>query len=61
MIADVGQDRYEEVNYVSLAGATGANFGWDAWEGFAPRMTAASHCPIGITPDPGGTTMPIHA
>lgn len=35
-IADVGQDSQEEVNYVSLRGAHGANFGWNLREGFAP-------------------------
>jgi glucose/arabinose dehydrogenase len=32
-IADVGQGDWEEVNYETLAGANGANFGWDAFEG----------------------------
>lgn len=33
-IGDVGQDAYEEVDYVTLAGARGANFGWPEFEGF---------------------------
>jgi glucose/arabinose dehydrogenase len=33
MIADVGQDDWEEVNIVSLAEARGANFGWPRTEG----------------------------
>jgi hypothetical protein len=32
-IGDVGQGRFEEVNYEKLGSARGANFGWDAFEG----------------------------
>jgi glucose/arabinose dehydrogenase len=32
-IADVGQSRFEEVNYPTVAGARGANFGWPSHEG----------------------------
>jgi glucose/arabinose dehydrogenase len=35
-IGDVGQDRFEEVDYETVAGASGANFGWNDFEGFAP-------------------------
>jgi glucose/arabinose dehydrogenase len=55
-IADVGQNRFEELDYTTLAGARGANFGWDALEGFAPYREENSG-----TPDPGGTTKPIMA
>ncbi|HET9185215.1 MAG TPA: PQQ-dependent sugar dehydrogenase [Solirubrobacterales bacterium] len=55
-IADVGQDRFEELDYVALAAAAGANFGWDAFEGFAPYRGANDG-----TPDPGGTVKPIYA
>jgi glucose/arabinose dehydrogenase len=55
-IADVGQDRFEELDYTTLTAASGANFGWDAFEGFAPYRDAN-----GDTPDPGGTTKPIMA
>jgi glucose/arabinose dehydrogenase len=34
-IADVGQNRFEEIDYLSLAAAQGANFGWNDFEGFA--------------------------
>lgn len=51
LIGDVGQDRYEEVDFESLQSAKGANFGWDAFEGFSPLDSDAS-------PDPGGTTKP---
>ncbi len=32
-IADVGQGSWEEVSHKTLSGASGANFGWDAFEG----------------------------
>jgi glucose/arabinose dehydrogenase len=35
-IGDVGQDRFEEIDYLTLAAANGANFGWNDFEGFAP-------------------------
>jgi glucose/arabinose dehydrogenase len=55
-IADVGQNRFEELDYTNVAAASGANFGWDALEGFAPYTEEN-----GGTPDPGGTTKPILA
>jgi len=55
-IADVGQDRFEELDYLTLARASGANFGWDAYEGFAPYTGANSG-----TANPGGTIKPIFA
>jgi glucose/arabinose dehydrogenase len=55
-IADVGQDEFEELDYTTVAGAAGANFGWDAFEGFAPYTGDNSG-----TPDPGGTVKPIFA
>jgi hypothetical protein len=35
-IADTGEDRYEEINYLPIARSRGANFGWSAYEAFAP-------------------------
>jgi glucose/arabinose dehydrogenase len=55
-IADVGQSRYEEVDYTTVAGAAGANFGWDALEGFHRYEDENSG-----TPDPGNTVTPIFA
>jgi glucose/arabinose dehydrogenase len=55
-IGDVGQNASEEVDYETLGGASGANFGWDAWEGFS-----LYHGDWSGTPDPGGTTQPIFA
>jgi len=31
-----GQDRFEEIDYLTVAAANGANFGWNDFEGFAP-------------------------
>lgn len=55
-IGDVGQNRFEEVDYLPAAAAQGANFGWDAFEGFAPYTEENSG-----TADPGGTIKPIFA
>jgi glucose/arabinose dehydrogenase len=55
-IGDVGQNRFEEIDYTTVAAARGANFGWDAFEGDAPYDDEDSG-----TPDPGGTTKPILA
>lgn len=55
-IADVGQSRFEELDYTTVAAAGGANFGWDAFEGFAHYKDENSG-----TPDPGHTTKPIFA
>ena len=35
-IGDVGKNRYEEIDYLPIAKSRGANFGWPAFEGFAP-------------------------
>jgi glucose/arabinose dehydrogenase len=53
-IADVGQDRFEELSYLGVGAANGANFGWDAFEGFSRYAGANSG-----TPDPGDTVKPI--
>jgi hypothetical protein len=34
-IGDVGNNRYEEIDYLPIASSRGANFGWPAYEGFA--------------------------
>ena len=53
VIGDVGQDRFEEVDYERVGAAAGANFGWDAFEGFSDYP--------GGSADPGNTTKPILA
>jgi glucose/arabinose dehydrogenase len=55
-IADVGQNQFEELDYTTVLAASGANFGWDAFEGFDPYRDENSG-----TPDPGGTIKPIFA
>jgi glucose/arabinose dehydrogenase len=55
-IGDVGQNRYEELDYTTVGRAHGANFGWDAFEGFKPYTEAN-----GGTPNPGHTTKPVFA
>lgn len=52
-IGDVGQDRFEEINYETVRRAKGAHFGWDEWEAFAPQ-----ECDGRCT---RGTTKPIYA
>jgi glucose/arabinose dehydrogenase len=51
-IGDVGQDRFDEIDYVTLGAAAGANFGWNDFEGFA--QFAGAH-----PPTPSGTVKPI--
>jgi glucose/arabinose dehydrogenase len=53
-IGDVGQNRFEELDYLTVGRASGANFGWDAFEGFSEYTEENSG-----TPDPGGTVKPI--
>jgi glucose/arabinose dehydrogenase len=55
-IGDVGQNQFEEFDYIPVAAANGANFGWDALEGFHSYEDENSG-----TPDPGGTVKPIFA
>jgi glucose/arabinose dehydrogenase len=53
-IGDVGQNRFEEIDYTTVAAAAGANFGWDAIEGKSPYREEN-----GGTSDPGGTAKPV--
>jgi glucose/arabinose dehydrogenase len=55
-IGDVGQSQVEELDYTTVGKASGANFGWDAFEGFGEYTDENSG-----TPDPGGTVKPIFA
>jgi glucose/arabinose dehydrogenase len=55
-IGDVGQSGFEELDYTTAGRANGANFGWDAFEGFSKYTDENSG-----TPDPGGTVKPIFA
>lgn len=49
-IGDVGQNRYEEVDFATASGAAGANYGWDRLEG--------RHAFEGEPP--AGHVLPIH-
>ena len=42
VIADVGQEQFEELNYLTLGAAKGANFGWNKYEGFSEYDGARS-------------------
>ena len=50
-IADVGQNEWEEVDVVSLARLSGANFGWNVMEGM--------HCFHAATCSREGLTLPV--
>ncbi|MCX8072877.1 MAG: PQQ-dependent sugar dehydrogenase [Candidatus Binatia bacterium] len=53
-IADVGQNRFEEINFQPASSPGGENYGWNIVEGNA-------HCfPSGSTCDQTGLTQPIH-
>lgn len=52
-IADVGQGAFEEINLLSVARASGANFGWPEYEAFTPYDD--SH------PGPDKPTFPVFA
>jgi glucose/arabinose dehydrogenase len=56
-IADVGQNRWEEVNRVSVREGRGANFGWNCREGTEAFAGASAAC-AGI--DPSSFTEPVH-
>jgi glucose/arabinose dehydrogenase len=45
VIADVGQDKYEEVDFVKRGQLGGKNFGWSNYEGFHPYYGGARHVP----------------
>ena len=53
-IGDVGQDAREEIDVETLDAARGANFGWDAFEGFGPYEGSDA------SPPPDNHTPPIH-
>lgn len=50
-IADVGQNAWEEVNYLPAGSTAGANYGWDCYEGAV--VYPASSC------TPPGTVVPV--
>ena len=48
-VADVGHDRYEEIDFIPAGGAGGLDFGWPWREGFASFSGCASGAPSGFT------------
>lgn len=50
-IADVGQNKFEEIDFLPFAESGGANFGWDVLEGL--------HCFTDDKCDPTGTVLPV--
>jgi glucose/arabinose dehydrogenase len=57
-IGDVGQNRFEEVDYETPKGLRGANFGWDRWEGFRRYSDSADN--EAKRPKPRHHDKPIH-
>ncbi len=56
-IADVGQNEFEEINYVTVGAARGANFGWNALEGFSefePPVPSGTLKPVLVLPHSDG-------
>ena len=56
-IADVGQDEFEEINFVTVRAARGANFGWNALEGFSefePPVPSGTLKPVLVLPHSDG-------
>lgn len=51
-IADVGQSAWEEINFIPLSRAAGADFGWNLWEGTHPY-------PPGADPSAEGFVFPV--
>ncbi len=56
-IADVGQNEFEEINYLTVGAARGANFGWNALEGFSefkPPVPSGTRKPALVLPHSDG-------
>lgn len=56
-IADVGQNEFEEINYLTVGAARGANFGWNALEGFSefePPVPSGTRKPALVFPHSSG-------
>ncbi|MDQ3103492.1 MAG: PQQ-dependent sugar dehydrogenase [Actinomycetota bacterium] len=58
-IGDVGQAAVEEIDYETVEGSRGANFGWDAFEGQGPFVRPDGCQGEGDTPTPPTTEAPI--
>jgi glucose/arabinose dehydrogenase len=55
IIGDVGQSSWEEIDFVSVGGGRGANFGWRCYEGMHV-LTTSGEC----NPLPANHTPPVH-
>ncbi len=56
-IADVGQSDFEEINYLTVGAARGANFGWNAYEGYSkyqPPFLNGTRKPALVLPHSSG-------
>ncbi len=51
-IGDVGQDRFEEINFISASSNGGENFGWRLREGFGATQTGGVGGPLPGAEDP---------
>jgi glucose/arabinose dehydrogenase len=51
-IGDVGQDSFEEINFISASSDGGENFGWRLREGFGPTQTGGVGGPLPGAVDP---------
>ncbi len=58
-IGDVGQFTWEEINLETLADAKGANFGWDAFEGYVPLNLQPPCDADSPTPPPAERIFPV--
>lgn len=47
-VSDVGQSRFEEINYLPFQRAWGANFGWKMYEGLSSYDCGPELCPGGL-------------
>jgi hypothetical protein len=54
-IGDVGQASWEEIDFVPSGAGSGANFGWNCFEGSQPYADAPPSC----TPPPANHTPPV--
>jgi glucose/arabinose dehydrogenase len=59
VIADVGQDRIEEVNFAAAGTGAGANYGWRCFEGSLAFSSSAT-TPCGSCTVPACTVFPVH-
>jgi len=59
VIADVGQDLHEEIDFAPAGTGAGANYGWRCFEGSFPYTSSAT-TPCGSCTVPGCTVFPVY-